>query len=41
MPDQIILRLHPLRPMAPSDFTSILSGLTIDVFDLSFTAKTR
>ena len=36
MPDLIILRLHPSEPMAPEDFTNLISGLTITAYDLSF-----
>ncbi|MYY08031.1 insecticidal toxin complex protein [Streptomyces sp. SID4919] len=37
MADLIILRLHPAEPMAASDFTALLGGLTITAYDLSFT----
>lgn len=36
MPDLIILRLHPIEPMSGSDFRTLLNGLTITAFDLSF-----
>jgi hypothetical protein len=36
MPDLIILRLHPSKPMAASNFTTLLTGLEIKAFDLSF-----
>src|SRR5688572_25706724 len=36
MAELIILRLHPAEPMSGSDFTSLLQGLTIDAFDLTF-----
>jgi hypothetical protein len=34
--DLIILRLHPAKQMAASDFTSYLNGLTITAFDLTY-----
>ncbi|MFD0360697.1 neuraminidase-like domain-containing protein [Nocardia sp. GCM10030253] len=36
MPDLIILRLFPAKPMAPADFTTILTGLKITANDLTF-----
>jgi hypothetical protein len=36
MVDLVILRLHPNKPMAPADFRTVLTGLQIDVYDLSF-----
>ena len=36
MPDLIILRLHPTKPVAAADFTTLLTGLEIKAFDLSF-----
>ena len=36
MADLVILRLHPTKPMAPADFRTVLTGLQIDVYDLSF-----
>ncbi len=36
MPDLIFLRLHPPKPMSPSAFTTLLTGLEIKAFDLSF-----
>jgi hypothetical protein len=36
MPDLIILRLHPSKPMAGNDFTASLQNLSISAFDLSF-----
>lgn len=40
MPELIILRLHPSEPMDPGDFCVLLTGLTIDAFDLSFAEPT-
>jgi hypothetical protein len=36
MPDLIILRLHPAKPMPGDAFTDLLNGLQIKAFDLSF-----
>jgi hypothetical protein len=36
MPDLVALRLHPAEPVAPSVFTTMLTGLSITAFDLSF-----
>ena len=36
MPDLILLRLHPSKPMAGKDFTASLQNLSISAFDLSF-----
>ncbi|WP_067836727.1 hypothetical protein [Nocardia lijiangensis] len=36
MSDLIILRLYPAKPMAPSDFTTVLSGLKVTAYDLTF-----
>jgi predicted alpha/beta hydrolase family esterase len=36
MPDLIMLRLKPSKPVAPGEFTASLSGLTIGAFDLTF-----
>jgi hypothetical protein len=36
MPDLIMLRLKPSKPMAPGGFTALLTGLTISAFDLTF-----
>src|SRR4028118_1560373 len=36
MPDLIILRLYPSKPMSGADFTSFLTGLTITAHDLTF-----
>ncbi|WP_431951825.1 hypothetical protein [Nocardia lijiangensis] len=35
MSDLIILRLYPSEPMAPSDFTTVLSGLKVTAYDLT------
>jgi hypothetical protein len=40
MPELVILRLHPSEPMDPGDFRTLLTGLTIDAFDLSFANPT-
>ncbi|WP_431970063.1 neuraminidase-like domain-containing protein [Nocardia sp. bgisy134] len=36
MPDLIILRLFPAEPMAANDFTTVLTGLKITAYDLTF-----
>ncbi|HEU5271837.1 MAG TPA: hypothetical protein VFU36_18090, partial [Jatrophihabitans sp.] len=39
MPDLLVLRLHPSKPMAPSGtngFRDLLNGLTIKAYDLTF-----
>src|SRR2546426_718957 len=36
MPNYIVLRLTPTAPMAAADFTNLLNGLTINVFDISY-----
>jgi hypothetical protein len=36
MTDLVILRLLPTKPMAAGDFTTLLTGLEIKAFDLSF-----
>jgi hypothetical protein len=36
MPDLIMLGLKPSKPMAPGEFTALLTGLTISAFDLTF-----
>ena len=40
MPELIILRLHPSKPMDPDDFRTLLTGLEIEAFDLSFADPT-
>src|SRR5262245_2041573 len=40
MANLIVIRLHPDKPIAGSDFTNFLNGLTITAYDLS-TADTR
>jgi len=36
MPNLIIIRLHPDKPVAGTDFTTYLEGLTITAYDLSY-----
>jgi len=36
VPDLIVIRLHPPEPVAPDVFSSMLTGLAITAFDLSF-----
>jgi hypothetical protein len=36
MPDLIILRLHPTKPMSGDEFRPLLNGLSITAYDLSF-----
>jgi hypothetical protein len=36
VPDLIVLRLHPFKPMSGADFTTLLNGLTLTAYDLSF-----
>ena len=40
MPELIVLRLYPSEPMDPNDFRTLLTGLTIKAFDLSFAKPT-
>lgn len=37
MPDLLILRLLPAKPISPAAFTQLITGLEITVFDLSLT----
>ncbi len=41
MPDLIVVRLHPTKPMSATDFRAALDKLTVTAFDLTFAEPTK